>query len=237
MGRSGTRTVKYNSDGSPASLTETAPEVGGVYQATTPAVNRLNDQVDIAAKGGLLGPLIAQMLGEVQTRYGGAGVGSTDYAKQTMRDALMREGSPIGNARANQRPAGPAGPSRGAGYSMGTPSGPSEQFQLNKAHKEQAYQQNQAYGQRARDSALDFGYEQKRSNFKAKLAQQLLHGLLGGMRGLNDPRVTTSDTAAIGERGGVSVPIPVHSTESVTPGGQDRAQMMAQLLQAIQGMV
>lgn len=235
--RSGSRTIRYGAGGNPESVTETAPEVGGVYQASLPAGNRLNDQVDAATKGGLLGPLLAQMLGENAIRYSGPGIGSQDYAKQTMRDALMREGSPIGNARDNMRPAGPAGPSRGAGYNMGAPSGPSEQFQLNKAHKEQMYQQDQAYNQKARGAALDFNYQQKGANMKSKLALQLLHGILGGRGGLNGPRVTTEDSQGIGERGGVSVPVSLHSTQSVKPGGSDRAQMMAQLLQAITGMI
>ena len=131
----------------------------------------------------------------------------------------------------------PAGPSRGAGYGMGAPSGPSEQFQLNKAHKEQMYQQDQAYNQKARGAALDFNYQQRGANMKSKLALQLLHGILGGRGGLNGPRVTTEDSQGIGERGGVSVPVSLHSTQSVKPGGSDRAQMMAQLLQAITGMI
>lgn len=146
--------------------------------------------------------------------------GQQEVMKKRLADAL--------------NPSAPAGPSRGAGYGMG---GAPQQWQpVHQSPMQQKFEQRNE--ERYQDNR-SLGMQQRQGNMKSKLAQQLLQSILGtGLgRHLNDPQVRTEDTQALGERGGVSVRMPIHTTETQTPGGQGRAQMMAQLLQAIQGMV
>ena len=236
----GKRVTKYDAGGNVVSVAEEAgDEFRRSDHSAIPGKNRLNDQVDEAAKGGLLGPLLAQMLGENQIRYSGPGVGSQQYAKQTMRDAIMREGSNIGlpAPQSPRAPQGGPGASSGGSRLFGAPM--QQRPQQPQYHREPFLQKFDRIQEERHQDSRALGMEQKRGSMKQQLSQQLLQSILGmkGMRGLNDPQVTTQDTQAIGERGGVSTLMPIHSTETRTPGGQGRAQMMAQLLQAIQGMM
>jgi hypothetical protein len=197
---------------------------------------------DLIAQGFPL-PALALLQGGSQSMGGTATLGdaraSQDYLKMALNDSWQQAQRASGGGAPAIPGGGRTSAGRGAAAEIrGETPAMAEGRQRNIARRERQATLDQDYSQNAREAALGFQYQQKQSSLKSQLAQKLLSGILGiGGKDLGGPQTTTQDTQQVSMVAGAPRLVPIHSTETRTPGGSDRAQMMAQLLQAFQGYV
>lgn len=196
-----------------------------------PGKNRLNEAIDKSADSGLVGSLLAQIMGENETRGKGAGIGQIRTAYDLIREAGINDRNTYGRnmetATADKkadlamkqlelRKAKGGGVKAGAGLAnlaplQGSPRGPN--FAL--IRKEE----------RANDMRAEA--ERRRRFRDSQMAASMLRSL-----GIGGTQSTTEETQEIFNRAGAPERVPIKTTRTQTMSPSEQAQ----LLQIIMGM-